>query len=152
MKFKNKYRIESARLRFWDYASSGWYFVTVCTKNKENFFGDVNAGEMYLSEIGKIVSEEWMKTSIIRSNIMLDEWVVMPNHIHGILVITERMPRVETPWSLQGQNGNPAPWGRSSTNLNQFRRNESVVQESLLSPGSLDSMTTSSGMRRPCPE
>jgi len=43
MKFKNKYRIESARLRFWDYASSGWYFVTVCTKNKENFFGDVNA-------------------------------------------------------------------------------------------------------------
>jgi len=107
MKFKNKYRIESARLRFWDYASSGWYFVTVCTKNKENFFGDVNAGEMYLSEIGKI---------------------------------------------LQGQNGNPAPWGRSSTNLNQFRRNESVVQESLLSPGSLDSMTTSSGMRRPCPE
>jgi REP element-mobilizing transposase RayT len=97
MKFKNKYRIESVRLRSWDYASPGWYFVTVCTKNKENFFGDVIAGEMYLSEVGRIVSEEWMKTAIIRSNILLDEWVVMPNHIHGILVITERMPSIETP-------------------------------------------------------
>lgn len=82
--------------------------MTVCTKNKENFFGDVIAGEMYLSEVGRIVSEEWMKTAIIRSNILLDEWVVMPNHIHGILVITERMPSVETPWSLQLRNGNQA--------------------------------------------
>ena len=129
MKFKKKYRIESARLRSWDYASPGWYFVTLCTKHKEIFFGNVIDGEMDLSEAGRIVSEEWLKTAKIRSNIILDEWVVMPNHMHGILVITERMPRVETPWSLQLQNGNPPHWGQSSTNLNQYQRNESVVQE-----------------------
>ncbi len=97
MKFKNRYRIESARLRSWDYSSPGWYFVPVCTKNKENFFCDVIDGELYLSEAGRIVSEEWMKTAVLRSNIMLDEWIIMPNHIHGILVITERMPSVKTP-------------------------------------------------------
>ena len=97
MKFKNRYRIESARFRSWDYSSPGWYFVTVSAKNKENFFGDVSDGEMYLSEVGRIVSEEWLKTASIRSNILLDEWVIMPNHMHGILVITERMPSVETP-------------------------------------------------------
>ncbi len=151
MKFKNKYRIESARLHSWDYTAPGWYFVTVCTKNKENFFGDVIDGEMNLSKAGRIVSEEWLKTAIIRSNIMLDEWVIMPNHLHGILVITERMTNVETRASLQDQNGSPAHWGQSSTNLNQYQRNESVVQEHQRSPGSLDSLTTSSGMRMPCP-
>ncbi len=97
MKFKSKYRIESARLGSWDYTSPGWYFVTVCTKNKEKFFGDVVDGEMNLSEVGRVVSEEWLKTAIIRSNIMLDEWVIMPNHLHGILVIVERAINVETP-------------------------------------------------------
>ncbi len=150
MKFKEKFRIESARLRFWDYTSPGWYFVTVCTKNKKCFFGDVIDGEMNLSEVGRIVSEEWLKTTIIRSNIMLDEWVVMPNHLHGILVITERMTNVETRASLQDQNGSPAHWGRSSINLNQYQRNESVVQEHQRLPGNLDSLTTSSGMRMPC--
>ena len=97
MKFKSKYRIESVRLRSWNYASPGWYFVTVCTKHKEIFFGNVIDGEMDLSEAGRIVSEEWLKTAKIRSNIILDEWVVMPNHFHGILVITEQISSVETP-------------------------------------------------------
>ncbi|MGB2895169.1 MAG: transposase [Anaerolineales bacterium] len=97
MKFKGRYRIESARLRSWDYSSPGWYFVTVCTRNKETFFGDVVCGEMCLSEAGRIVSDEWMKTEIIRSNIRLDEWIIMPNHIHGILVIVDRTTNVEAP-------------------------------------------------------
>lgn len=105
--------------------------MTVCTKNKENFFGDVIAGEMYLSEVGRIVSEEWMKTAVLRSNILLDEWIIMPNHIHGILVITEQIPSVKTPRRgvstiSEWEHGT---WGRLSTNLNQFQRNESVVQE-----------------------
>lgn len=97
MKFKGRYRIEFARLRSWDYSSPGWYFVTVCTRNKETFFGDVVCGEMCLSEAGRIVSDEWMKTEIIRSNIRLDEWIIMPNHIHGILVIVDRTTNVEAP-------------------------------------------------------
>ncbi|MBI3740729.1 MAG: transposase [Chloroflexi bacterium] len=72
--FKNKYRIESTRLKGWDYSSPGLYFVTVCAQNRECFFGDVVNGEMDLSPIGDIVA---------------DEWIVMPNHIHGIIVITD---------------------------------------------------------------
>ena len=85
--FKNKYRIESMRLKGWDYAATGWYFVTLCTRGRECFFGDVKEGEMHLSEIGDIVAEEWQRTETIRPNVGLDEWVVMPNHIHGIIVI-----------------------------------------------------------------
>jgi putative transposase len=85
--FKNKYRIESTRLKGWDYAAAGWYFVTLCMRGRECFFGDVKDGEMRLSMIGDIVAEEWQKTEIVRPNVELDEWVVMPNHIHGIIVI-----------------------------------------------------------------
>ncbi len=120
MKFKNRYRIESARLASWDYSSPGWYFVTVCTKNKENFFGDVVCGEMCLSKAGKIVSEEWRKTEIIRSNVALDEWVIMPNHIHGILVILEREINVETPRRGVSPISKWKP-GTLGTIINQFK-------------------------------
>jgi len=86
--FKNKYRVESTRLKGWDYAAAGWYFVTLCTRGRECFFGDVKEAEMHLSAIGDIVTEEWRRTAIVRPNVALDEWVVMPNHIHGIIVIT----------------------------------------------------------------
>ena len=101
MKFKRKYRIVSARLRYWHYASPGWYFVTICTKNNEEFLGEIVYEEICLSDAGRIVSEEWMKTELIRSNIRLDEWIIMPNHMHGIIVIMERVKRVETRASLQ---------------------------------------------------
>ncbi|MBS1250527.1 MAG: hypothetical protein MAG431_02121 [Chloroflexi bacterium] len=96
-KYKNKYRIKSTRLPDWDYTSPGWYFVTICTKGRQLFFGQVIDGEMHLSPIGKIVAEEWQKTEAIRENVTLDEWVIMPNHLHGIIMIHERDPRsVET--------------------------------------------------------
>lgn len=88
--FKNKYRIESARLKHWDYASAGWYFITICARGKECFFGEIVDGEMELSPIGEIVAEEWLKTPMIRATVELDEWVVMPNHVHGILVIKDK--------------------------------------------------------------
>ena len=85
--YKNKYRIESARCSKWDYTSDGNYFVTICTHNRQCFFGDVIAGKMQLSDIGLIIAQEWQKTPQIRSNVQLDEWVVMPNHLHGIIII-----------------------------------------------------------------
>jgi REP element-mobilizing transposase RayT len=85
--FKDKYRIASARLRGWDYAGAGWYFVTLCTRNQECFFGEIVEADLQLSTIGDIVAEEWQKTPTIRPNVELDEWIVMPNHIHGIIVI-----------------------------------------------------------------
>ena len=56
-KFKNKYRIPSAQLINWDYGSEGMYFITICTKNREHFFGEIRNGEMQLSEIGAIVKK-----------------------------------------------------------------------------------------------
>ncbi|MDJ0650318.1 MAG: transposase [Xenococcaceae cyanobacterium MO_188.B19] len=85
--YKNKYRIESARCPQWDYTSNGHYFVTICTHNRQHFFGNVIVGKMQLSDIGVIVAQEWQKTPHIRPNVQLDEWVVMPNHFHGIIII-----------------------------------------------------------------
>ena len=62
-------------------------FHTICTKNKEYFFGKIANKKTQLSQIGKIVSDEWVKTEQIRNNVCIGTWVVMPNHIHGIIVI-----------------------------------------------------------------
>jgi REP element-mobilizing transposase RayT len=90
-KFKNKYRIPSARWREWDYGTNAAYFVTVCTAHRERFFGEITAGEMTMSEIGKTVQAEWLKTPGLRPdmNLTLGEYVIMPNHFHAIIVIGE---------------------------------------------------------------
>lgn len=96
--FKDRYRIESSRLKGWDYSSQGFYFVTICTRNRECFLGDVKDGDVHLSAAGQIVAEEWQKTQQLRDNVILDQWVVMPNHLHGIIVIDGS---VETPrWGV----------------------------------------------------
>jgi len=90
-KFQNKYRIPSSRLQNWNYGSPGLYFITVCTKNREHYFGEIINGEMILNELGGFVNSEWIKTPAIRSdmNLELGEFVVMPNHFHGIMIIGE---------------------------------------------------------------
>ena len=86
-KFQNKYRIESTRKPNWDYSSSGWYFITICTNYKECYFGEIYDKEMHLNELGNVAHNELLKTSTIRKNIKLGEFVVMPNHIHAIIII-----------------------------------------------------------------
>lgn len=85
--YKNKYRIKSSRHPTWDYASNGYYFVTICTKNKESFFGDIVNEKIELNRVGKIVEKYWGEIPKHFSNIKLDEFVIMPNHLHGIIVI-----------------------------------------------------------------
>ena len=86
-KFRNKYRIGSKRLKDYDYSTPGKYFITICTLNRETYFGNENQ----LSEIGCIARQEWLKTPEIRSdmNLKLDEFVIMPDHFHAILIIGE---------------------------------------------------------------
>ncbi len=79
------------RLGGYDYSSSGAYFVTVCTRNRECLFGEIKDGQMVLNEYGKIVENEWLKTFDVRKNVRLDYYVVMPNHFHGILVLSENV-------------------------------------------------------------
>ncbi len=109
MKYQTDIRHRSSlRLKGYDYKQAGVYFVSMCTLNRTCFFGDIVNGEMMLNAEGQIVAGEWIKTAEIRNNIELDEWVVMPNHFHGILVINEcrgtarRAPTVE-------QFGKPVP-------------------------------------------
>jgi putative transposase len=86
-KFQNKYRIPSARLQNWDYASEGAYFITICTKDRVHFFGEIVDGTMSLSQVGVIADLMWYEIKNHAKNIELGEFVVMPNHIHGILIL-----------------------------------------------------------------
>ena len=86
-KFKNKYRISSARLQKWDYSNNGAYFITICTQNRHHFFGHIKNQEMQLSEIGILAEKFWYEIPNHFSMIELGNFVVMPNHVHGILII-----------------------------------------------------------------
>lgn len=85
--YNNKYRVESARLKNWDYSNTGLYYVTICTNKMKKFFGEIINEVVHLSDEGKIINEEWKNNETKRKNVILDEYVIMPNHIHGILAI-----------------------------------------------------------------
>lgn len=85
--FKKRFHIPTTRLQSWDYSSSGYYFITICTHQKKEYFGKIHNRKIELSKMGKIAKNEWLKTKQLRPNIDLDEFVIMPNHIHGILII-----------------------------------------------------------------
>ena len=86
-KYKNKYRIQSARLQHWDYGWNASYFVTICTHNHEHYFGGIVDDEMVLSDIGKIAWRFWGEIPNHFPFVILNAYVVMPNHLHGIIII-----------------------------------------------------------------
>ncbi len=119
--FKNKYRVASTRLTDWDYSKEGFYFVTICTKDRKCNLGEVKNNNIYLSEIGKIVLEEWLNTPKLRPNVFLDDFIIMPNHIHGILVIKDDPTVVETHCnaSLQFTKNTFGPQRRNLSSINR---------------------------------
>ena len=88
-KYKNKYRIDSTRLPNWDYGNEAAYYVTIITKKRIHYFGEIVEKKMHLSSIGKIVEEEWYKSFEMRPdmNLQMGEFIVMPDHFHGIIII-----------------------------------------------------------------
>lgn len=86
-KFKNKYRIPSARAPFWDYGWNAAYFVTICTKNRECWFGHISDGVVKLSAIGHIANSCWYEIPYHFPFVELGPHVIMPNHVHGIVII-----------------------------------------------------------------
>ena len=109
MMYRGKYRIDSTRLKGWDYSCEGFYYVTICTKDKRPYFGSIEDGEVQLSAIGEIAVSYWMEIPEHFSNVGIDEFVVMPNHVHGIVVIRiDDVSRVETPHVASLPD-----WGRS---------------------------------------
>jgi putative transposase len=85
-----KHHRRSIRLKGYDYTQAGLYFITICCQNRAYLFGDIVNGEMILNEFGQIAFNEWVKTTEIRNNVELGEFVVMPNHIHGIIRLLGR--------------------------------------------------------------
>jgi len=77
----------SIRLPHYDYGESGGYFVTLCVHDRGCLFGEIVDGAMQLSECGALVASEWNKTADIRPQVVLDEFVVMPNHFHAIVTM-----------------------------------------------------------------
>ena len=86
-RYKNKYRIASARAQWWDYGWNGAYFITICTQNREHFFGEIYDGKMKLSPLGVIADVLWHEIPNHAKYVELGDFVVMPNHIHGILIL-----------------------------------------------------------------
>ena len=103
-KYKNKYRISSARLQSWDYGQNAAYFVTICTHNRIRFLGKIvktqnpsAPQQMELSEIGELVEKFWYEIPSHYPFVELDAFVVMPDHIHGIIIINKPNNAATTP-------------------------------------------------------
>ena len=86
-KFKDKYRIPSNRLRGWDYARNGHYYITIVTAYRKRLFGEIVNGEMVLNDWGQIVYDEFFKSFEMRSELFLGEFIMMPDHLHAIVIL-----------------------------------------------------------------
>jgi len=98
----NERHRRSLRLKGYDYSQAGAYFVTICADGKECLFGEIESGVMRLNEYGEIVASEWVRSAEVRSEIGCGEFVVMPNHFHGIIHIVGTYGN--TPVSRDEQN------------------------------------------------
>ena len=118
-KFNNRYRIPSARLESFDYGSAGMYFITICTKDRESYFGKIDNGVLDPTILGEVVKSEWLKTPEIRGdmNIELGEFVVMPNHFHAVLIIGDN-PYNTQPITVRNLNCNTGRNGGCNTVFN----------------------------------
>jgi putative transposase len=98
------------RLKGWNYATPWWYFVTVCTQDRKPLLGHIVDGEMVLNDAGKMVDKWWLKIHERFKTVELDFYQIMPNHLHGIIIVGARSPRPSLGSSdPDNGRGNPAP-------------------------------------------
>jgi len=131
-KYKNKYRIPSARLKSWDYGWNAAYYVTICTGNRVEYFGHIENGQMVLSDIGQIADRYWQEIPGHFPFVILDAYVIMPNHVHGIVIIHKtddgNVKTVETPnlgvSTTKQHRGIETKWkpGTLGVIINQYKR------------------------------
>jgi len=118
MLYQNKYRIETARYKNWNYSNEGLYFVTICVKKHLLLLGAVHDEKVILSETGKCVEECWKEIPNHFPFVRLDEYIIMPNHIHGIIEITHSITETQNLVSLRNiPNRNPGKFGSQTRNL-----------------------------------
>jgi REP element-mobilizing transposase RayT len=116
LRFKNRYRISSTRLASWDYRWAGVYSVTICTQGRACWFGEIVAGEVVLSPEGRVVAGEWGKIPHAYPHVLLDEWIIMPDHLHGILTFQSRPLEKPTP-----ENAGRLTAGSLGAVINRFK-------------------------------
>jgi putative transposase len=96
-------RRRSIRLQNYDYSKAGTYYITVCTRNRELLFGDVVRGQMQINEVGRIVETVWLSLPQFYAGIELDGFIIMPNHVHGIVIIRSGVGAIhESPLQKDG--------------------------------------------------
>ena len=141
---------KSVRFNGYDYSQKGAYFITICCKDRECLFGEIKNREMILNANGIIAYNEWLQTSKIRPNVELDVFVIMPNHIHGIVIINNHAIDdgrgvLHTPGLLMNNRGNKpdvlhAPGSVLGTPGSALHASNSVLGTSgsvLYAPGSV---------------
>lgn len=110
----------------WDYRWAGAYFITICTQNREHYFGEMANGKMQLSNIGVIADVLWHQIPQHHQNVELGAFVVMPNHVHGILIINDHADNVisdnvETGHSLSLRSNQPPQPEQKTIGQNRFQ-------------------------------
>jgi len=134
--YRKRYRIESARLKGYDYCHDGAYFITICTNKFIPYFGEINSGVITLSGSGKIASRFWTEIPVHFPFVDLDEFIIMPDHIHGIIIIrhsnskpggtvveTPKLGRLYKSFNHSGVPGRDAKLGVSTTNRIENSKN-----------------------------
>jgi putative transposase len=123
-KFRNKYRVPSARFQNWDYGSNGAYFITICTKEMQHFFGEVVDKKMILNSVGSLAEEYWIEIPKQFPYVELGNFQVMPNHLHGILIIDKSVVvPVETRFIASNSEGNNLDEARFIGSVSNFEKN-----------------------------
>jgi REP element-mobilizing transposase RayT len=103
------------RKRGYDYSTSGAYFVTICVQGQQNLFGEIIAGNMILNEAGKMIKTVWDEIPYYYPNTEIDEFIIMPNHIHGIIVLPAPRGCHQTPYPDPHDTGQPRGAGPTSS-------------------------------------
>jgi len=124
--YQNKYKIHTVRLDR-DYSLPNHYFITICTNKRKMFFGSIKEGQIYLNQIGQSAVKMWLEIPKKFNNVILDEFIIMPNHIHGIIEIIsyncrDAPRRVSTPYVPLNKFG-PLKKNSLSSIINHFKGN-----------------------------
>ena len=106
-RFQDKYRIPSARASWWDYGCNAAYFVTICAEGRDCYFGNIIEGKIITSPIGEIAQSCWKEIPEHFPYVQLDSFVVMPNHVHGIIIIDKRIGMMVKNESIESRDKNP---------------------------------------------
>jgi REP element-mobilizing transposase RayT len=136
----DKHKRRSIRLKWYDYSQNGAYFITICTQKRACLLGEIQSNTMILNEMGTIVSDTWYDLPNHNSHVLLDEFVIMPNHIHGIVMMANNTHQLSVGAGSEppSSEGRPAPTRHglseivrqlktfSSTRINKLRNSPGI--------------------------